>query len=151
MTERSQVDMSTEPKTITVEVEKETVEGNDRWWEIKVVAKDEEGKPPDQMRIYGEWQKLVPKPCFTNGAGEASLKLYLAPQEPPESQAHPNLLLKVEEVGGGVTFGVRVHNHDRQPIPGVEIAFSSALGTFEQQGLVITGDDGKVSCRLVGS
>jgi hypothetical protein len=144
--------MNTEPKTITLEVKDESGSGDDRSWGINVVAKDEKGNPPEPMRIYGERQKIDdPRRPLTNGAGEANFRLYLARQEPPESQAHPNLSLEVTTDDNGVTFGVRVSNHDMQLIPGVAIAFSSGLGTFEQQGLVITDDGGKAACRLARS
>jgi hypothetical protein len=148
MNERSQADMSTEPKTITLEVKKESANGDDRWWEIKVVAKGEKGAAPSPRMVVvydKEWSRLA----STDTKGEASFELHLVPQEPPETQVHPNLWMEVEPEGDIVTFRVRVCGHDEQPIPGVELTFSSALGTFEQQGLVITDEDGRASCRLL--
>jgi hypothetical protein len=148
MNERSQADMSTEPKTITLEVKKESANGDDRWWEIKVVAKGEKGAAPSPRMVVvydKEWSRLA----STDTKGEASFELHLVPQEPPETQVHPNLWMEVEPEGDIVTFRVRVCGHDEQPIPGVELTFSSALGTFEQQGLVITDEDGRASCSLV--
>jgi hypothetical protein len=148
MTRRGVRSMTIEPKTITLEVEKESVEGNDRWWEIKVVARGEKGATPSPRMVVvydKEWSRLA----STDTKGEASFELHLVPQEPPETQVHPNLWIAVEPGGDIVTFRVRVCGHDEQPIPGVEFTFSSALGTFEQQGLVITDEDGRASCRLL--